>query len=181
MPDGQRTSRRSAFFVANFTLNCNTHNRSLETHRSSENATMRMQDVVLDDCEFSRPATLVEHDNILVPDMKKMAQITGGENSVRAHLVDHKFSQSLDVKASIELRSKKERCLVIASGPKVLASLLIDEIKITRFWGVLSSTQRIVSITLRASDPDGENAVYLQLDSQECLERLSHITGFDLE
>ena len=142
---------------------------------------MRMQDAVLDDYEFLRPATSMDHENILVPDIKKLEQIPVGKNSLRVNLVDHKFSSYLDVNVSVELRSNKERRLVIASGPKVLASFLIDAITITRFWGVPSSTQRMVAITLRTSDPDGENTVYLQLDSRECLERLSHITGFDLE
>ena len=167
--------------IGDSALQRNTHYRSLEAQGSSKNATMRMHDVVLDDSECSRPATRGDNESILVPDYKKFAQIPIGKKSLRAHLVDHECRMSLDVTASVDFRSNTERCLVISSGSKVLASFLIEAIKITRFWGVPSSTQRIVAITLRTSDPDGVNAVYLKLDSRECLERLSHITGFDLQ
>ena len=162
-------------------LQCNTHNRSLEAHRPSENATMSMHDMVLDDSEYSRPATRGDNESILVPDNKNLAQIAVGKNSLRAHFVDHECRKSLDVNVSVDFRSNEERWLVIFSGPEVLASFLINAINITRFWGVRSSTHRLVAITFRTSDPDGGNAVYLKLDSRECLERLSHITGFDLK
>ena len=173
--------RAGSSSIGDSALQCNTRNRSLETHRSSENATMRMHDMVPDDSECSRPATRDDNESILVPDNKKLAQIPVGKNSLRAHLVDHECRMSLDVKASVDFQSNEERCLLISSGPKVLASLPIDAINIVRFWGVPSSTQRVVAITFHTGDPDGGNAVYLTLDSRECLERLSHITGFDLK
>ena len=166
--------------IGDSTLQCISHNRSLETHRTGEKATMRLHDVALVDSECSRPVTRGDNESSLVPDYQKVAQIPVGKTSLCAHLVDHECRMSLEVTASIDFRSNEPRCLVISSGPKLLASFLINAIKITRVWGVQSSTQRIVAIT-PSSGPDGGNAVYLKLDSRECLERLSHITGFDLK
>lgn len=101
---------------------------------------------------------------------------------VRVHICSPDLpSKSIAVFASIELRADGDPRLVLALGHQVLASLNLKALKISRFWGATSSTDRIVVMNIPDCDPNDEDAIYLRLDSYQSIEGLSRMTGFDLD
>ena len=111
-------------------------------------------------------------------------QVFPERSSVRAHLCDpDKPSKSVAVSVSIDVGGDRNRYLVVSIGPRVLASFDFGALQISRCWGAKCSTDRIVTLTV----PDCElfcgeiDAVYLKLNCYQSLERLSRMTGFDLD
>jgi len=101
---------------------------------------------------------------------------------VRVHICNPDLpSKSITVFASIELRADGDRHLILTLGHQALASFYLGALKMSRFWGATSSTDRIVAMTIPDCDPDDEDAIYLRLDSYQSLEGLSRMTGFDLD
>ena len=128
------------------------------------------------------PAVLACHTRLGNLNMRQdRSRLCVDKNSVCAHLVDDHCNTSVAVVAFVETRINKATYFVIKSGGQVLASFLMRTIRLTRFWGVRSSTERIVSITMPDYVSDGNDAVYLKLDCRECLDRLACMTGFNLE
>ena len=105
-------------------------------------------------------------------------------SSVQANIYHpDKPDKSVAVSVSVELRSDRNHYLVVSIGPQVLASFNLRALKISRCWGAKCSTDRIVALTVPDCELDcGEiDVVYFKLDCYQSLERLSRMTGFDLD
>ena len=98
---------------------------------------------------------------------------------LRARLFDQQSNTSTAVNARVEWRNGTKRHFVIRTGTRELQAFPLSVMKIARIWGG-NPLERIVEITLPYCDSDGFHAVYLKLDSCDCLERLSHMTGLDI-
>jgi len=102
-----------------------------------------------------------------------------GDVPLCASLLDQQSNMSTAVNARVEWRNDTERHFVISTGTQELLAFPLSIMKIERIWGV-NPFERIVTITIPHCDSGGFHAVSLKLDSCDCLERLSRMTGLDI-
>jgi len=99
--------------------------------------------------------------------------------SVRARLLDLHSNTSTTVVARVEWKNDRERYFVIRTGTLELQAFPLSGMKLVRMWGV-NPLERIVAISIPCCDSDGFHAVSLKLESLDCLERLSRMTGLGI-
>ena len=104
------------------------------------------------------------------------------ERPVLAQLCDPEhFHKAVPVMLSVRCGADGERVLRVhhvrsSAEFTQVASLLLSDLTMSRYWGFLSSTQRVIELGVPGCE-DKVGSIYLKLGSFECMKRLANMVG----
>ena len=104
------------------------------------------------------------------------------ERPVLAQLCDPEhFHKAVPVMLSVRCGADGERVLRVhhvrsSAEFTQVASLLLSDLTMSRYWGFPSSTQRVIELGVPGCE-DKVGSIYLKLGSFECMKRLANMVG----
>jgi len=104
------------------------------------------------------------------------------ERPVLAQLCDpERFQKAVPVMLSVGCCADGERVLRVhhvrsSAECTQVASLLLSALTMSRYWGIPSSTERVIELGVPGFE-DKVGSIYLKLGSFECMKRLANIVG----
>jgi hypothetical protein len=104
------------------------------------------------------------------------------ERPVLAQLCDPEhFHKAVPVMLSVRSGADGERVLHVhhvrsSAECTQVASLLLSDLTMSRYWGFPSSTQRVIELGVPGCE-DKVGSIYLKLGSFECMKRLANMVG----
>ncbi len=104
------------------------------------------------------------------------------ERPVLAQLCDPEhFHKAVPVMLSVRCGADGERVLSVdrvrsSAECTQVASLLLSDLTMSRYWGFPSSTQRVIELGVPGCE-DKVGSIYLKLGSFECMKRLANMVG----
>ena len=104
------------------------------------------------------------------------------ERPVLAQLCDPEhFHKAVPVMLSVRCGADGERVLGVhhvrsSAEFTQVASLLLSDLTMSRYWGFPSSTQRVIELGVPGCE-DKVGSIYLKLGSFECMKRLANMVG----